>query len=133
MLRYDVPLVDSKGIIDANWYSDFAQYQRTPPLVILDYSATISTEVSRGKIFTITATDTSAFTISAPTNPVNGQVITYTIKNSSGGVLGTITWDSVFKMAAFTKPTNGFSRTTQFHFDGTNWIQRYQSAADVPN
>ncbi len=133
MLPPNVPLVDKAGILDANWYSDLANGQRIYPVVNLDYGTTISTDVSRGKIFCITATDTSAFTISAPIGPVNGFVITYTIKNGSGGTLGTPTWDSVFKMAAFTKPANGFNRTVQFHFDGTNWIQRYQSAADVPN
>ena len=133
MLRPDVPLVDSRGIFDPNWFSFFFNALRIRAPVTLDYGATIATDVSRGDIFIITATDTNAFTISAPTYPVKGQVVTYVIKNNSGGTLGTPTWDAVFKMAAFTKPANGFNTTTQFHYDGTNWIQRYQNGANIPN
>ena len=101
--------------------------------VVLPYSTVIATPADTGNYFTITATDGVAFTISAPTSPKTGQQITYTIRNTSGGALGTITWNAVFKMPAFATPGTAGSRSVTFVYDGTNWIQLYQSATDVPN
>lgn len=99
----------------------------------LTYSASISTDVDLGDHFTITATNTSAFTINAPTNPVTGKRITYTIRNNSGGALGAITWNAVFKLGTFTNPANGNSRSIEFAYNGTNWVQVSNTSVDVPN
>lgn len=101
--------------------------------VVLAYSASITPNVATGDIFTITATNNSAFTINAPTNPRQGQMITVTIRNTSGGALGTATWNAVFKLAAWTQPATGFSRSITFYYDGTNWIESSRTAADVAN
>jgi hypothetical protein len=97
------------------------------------YSASITIDASTGNEFTITANNGTAFTINAPTNPTTGQRMVVTIRNTSGGALGAITWNAVFKMATFTAPANANSRSIEFRYDGTNWVQLYQSAADVPN
>lgn len=136
-----VPVVDVKtGKMDQNWYDFFKRLEQVvkkirtqAPTVAPTYGATVTVDATTGDTFIITATNGTAFTIAAPLTPTNGQVATFTIRNASGGALGAITWNAVFKMPAFTSPANGNSRSVTFHFDGTNWVQRYQSAADVPN
>lgn len=100
--------------------------------IVLAYSATIATNASNGETFVITATNNTAFTISNPTKPTHGQIITYRIKNTSGGALGAITWGTGFYMSAWTSPATGYSRSISFLYDGTSWIQQYVGV-DVPN
>ena len=100
--------------------------------VILAYSASITPNAAEGNSFVITANNTSAFTINAPINPATGQEIVITIKNASGGALGVITWNAVFKKATFTSPANGFNRSIRLRYDGTNWCE-VRDDADVPN
>jgi hypothetical protein len=99
----------------------------------ITYSASMTADASTGNLFPITATNATAFTINAPTNPATGQRITFTIRNTSGGALGVATWDAVFKMAAWTQPATANSRSIDFTYDGTNWIEVARTAADVPN
>lgn len=101
--------------------------------VALTYGATIATDASLGNEFDITATNGTAFTISNPTNATDGQVITYTIRNTSGGALGAITWGTAFKMAAWTSPATANSRSITFRFDGTNLVEISRTPGDVPN
>ena len=98
----------------------------------LTYSGTIATDANLSDIFTITATNGTAFTISNPTNPFAGRTITYDIKNSSGGAMGVVTWGAAFKLAgAFVNPANGLRRTISFYYDGTNWVETNRAAADI--
>jgi uncharacterized cupin superfamily protein len=97
------------------------------------YSASMTIDATVGDSFIITATNGTAFTINAPTTPITGQRISVKLKNSSGGALGVATWNAVFKMAALTNPADGFSRTIDFEYDGTNWVQISQTGVDVPN
>lgn len=97
------------------------------------YSANMSPNCSLGNRSIITATDGTAFTIAAPTNPLDGQVLTITIRNTSGGALGVATWNAVYKMAAWTQPATGFSRSITFQYNGTNWVEVSRTPADVPN
>lgn len=104
--------------------------------VTVTYSASMTPNASAGRLFVITPTNTTAFTINAPTNtPPSGTTlrISIRIRNGSGGALGTITWDAVFKMAAWTSPANGYSRTISFDWNGTNWVEASRTTADVPN
>jgi hypothetical protein len=94
---------------------------------------TIATDASKGSDYVITATNGTAFTISSPTNPFTGQTISYLIRNTSGGALGAVTWGAAFKLAAWTSPANANSRSISFRYDGTNWIERSRTPADVPN
>lgn len=101
--------------------------------VAITYGATMATDASLGNKFVITATDANAFTISNPTNPVDGQEITYTIRNGTAGALGAATWGAAFKLAAWTQPAAGNSRSITFRYDGTNWVEIGRTPADVPN
>jgi hypothetical protein len=96
------------------------------------YSTTVSIDASAGSLAVITATNGTSFTIANPTNDVTGQLLSIRVKNTSGVVLGTITWDTLYKLAAFTKPANGFSRTVTFIYDGTNWVE-LNCSPEVPN
>lgn len=97
------------------------------------YSASMSINAQLGNSFFIAASNTSAFTINSPSNGVTGQKINITISNTSGGVLGTVTWGATFKLASWTSPANGFNRSIQFEYNGTNWIEISRTAADVAN
>lgn len=77
-------------------------YDMTPVLGIssvlrvveLTDGSTVATDASTGDIFTLTTTQN--FTMSNPTNPTNGQIIIYKIKQDGGGG-NVITWDSNFR------------------------------------
>ncbi|MCI0349115.1 MAG: hypothetical protein L0Z53_06780 [Acidobacteriales bacterium] len=95
------------------------------------YSASITVNAEY-EVHTIIATNGTAFTINAPNNRRTGRKITFDIKNSSGGALGAITWNAVFKLAgAFVNPANTFRRTITFYDDGTNYIEINRAAADI--
>lgn len=96
-------------------------------------SGSITLDASLANEITINGTTNTAYTINVPTNPVTGQRITITIRNTSGGALGAATWNAVFKMVAWTNPLNTFSRSIEFRYDGTNWVERMRSAADISN
>lgn len=99
------------------------------------YSASMTIDATTGDTFEITATNGVAFTINAPTNPTDQQRISIVIRNTSGGALGAVTWNAVFKMSAWTQPATGFSRSIEFEYRGGSnaWIQRSQTGVDVPN
>lgn len=101
--------------------------------VVLTYGTTVAFDASLANVYSLTVTDGVAFAISAPTNATAGKVITITIRNTSGGAVGTITWNAIFKMAAFTTPATAFNRSISFVYDGTNWVELYKTAADVAN
>ncbi len=100
--------------------------------VLQAYSASITINAKLGGVFRILATDAVAFTINAPTNPTLGQRITIRIENGSGGALGAVTWNAIFKMTAWTQPADVFSRSIDFEWNGGNWVESGRTAADVP-
>lgn len=63
-------------------------------VVALTDSSTVATDASAGGLFTLTATQN--FTMSNPTNPIDGQIIIYKIKQDAGGG-NVITWDTAFR------------------------------------
>jgi hypothetical protein len=97
------------------------------------YGASVAIDTSLGNEFDVTATDGVAFTVANPTNATDGQRITITIRNTSGGALGVLTFDTLYKASAWTQPANGFSRSIDFKYNGTNWVQIGQTGVDVPN
>lgn len=125
VLGSDYILLGSKG---ANVIGGRRAASRTEPT----YGVSIAIDASLGDEFDITATNGTAFTVTNPTNPADGQRITLTIRNTSGGALGTITWESKYKLAAWTSPATGTSRSIDFKYDGTNWIEASRTPADVP-
>lgn len=120
----------TRNITTSNYYTSgvFVDGPQT-----LTYSASVSADVSLGGSLTLVVTNTSAFTINAPTGTSTGQTVSYTIKNASGGVMGAITWNTVFKMSAWTNPANNFNRTITFKFDGANWFEVNKTTVDVSN
>lgn len=98
------------------------------------YGATVTLDTSLGNQFAVVVTDTSAFAIAAPTNVLGNQRITVQIMNFSGGVMGTITWNAIFKMATWTNPANNFTRAIDFEYDSAGaWREVSRTPADVPN
>jgi len=100
------------------------------------YGTTITIDSSLGNKFDILVTNAVGFTVSSPINTVSGAVqrITISVFNSSGGVMGAITWGAGYKLAAWTNPANGFNRSIDFEFDGsTTWREVSRTPADVPN
>lgn len=103
-----------------------------PAIDVLTYSTSITPNATLGKFKKITATNTTAYTINAPQNPQNGMELVFDIVNSSGGAMGTITWNAAFKLAgAFTNPANTKARTISFVYDGSNWVETNRAAADI--
>lgn len=107
------------------------------PLVTLTYQAAIVIDASLGDWFVCTITNATAFAIGAPSNTPVGtsQKILLTFRNASGGAHGAGTFNAVFKTAAAGFPAigNGQSRSFEFRWDGTNWVETFRSAADIAN
>lgn len=100
------------------------------------YGPTVTIDLSQGAWFRITVTNGVAFTVSNPINvgSMSGPEIQITIRNTSGGAAGVLTFGALYKIgAAWVQPATANSRTIQFSFDGTNWIETGRSAADVSN
>ncbi len=103
--------------------------------IILTYGATISTNAALGNYFIINANNAAAFNFAAPTNPKDGQTITYRVSNISGGALGAVTFNAIFKMPAYAAPASGFSRAISFVYSLTTgtWEEKSRTPSDVPN
>jgi hypothetical protein len=98
------------------------------------YATTVTINRAGAQRHVITVTDTSNFTISAPTGThATNSPLWITIKNSSGGAVGTITWNAAFKMATFTNAADGFNRSILFLWNGSNWLEQVKTPADVAN
>jgi hypothetical protein len=114
------------------WFDQAAVQKPRRPEVDSAYSASINFDLNLADKFYIGVTNTSAFTINAPASVVKGYRIMFNIKNISGGAMGTITWDAVFKLAgAFVNPANTKQRNIEFYYDGINWIETNRAAADI--
>ena len=96
------------------------------------YGASVAIDAALGAFATITATNNTAFTIGNPTNPTTGEWLSIQVRNTSGAALGVITWDTLYKMATFTKPATGYHRTVTFRYNGTNWDE-LNCSPEVPN
>lgn len=91
-----------------------------------------------GQQMVLTITDGSAFGIVTPEYPptTSGNTMTFTLKNTSGGAIGNVTWDTGFKTSwsnVSDKPATGYQRTLTFRWDGTNWVEVSKTPNDVPN
>lgn len=109
---------------------DFASRRRQ---VAATYGTTVTPNCDFGDHQVVTATNGTAFTIAAPIGGVHHQRLKLTIRNTSGGALGAVTWDAAYKLATWTSPANGFSRSIEFVFNGTNWVETSRTPADIPN
>jgi hypothetical protein len=106
-------------------------------LVTITYSAAPVPDVALGNAFVVTTTDGVAFVFGVPLNPPPvgfSQNITITIRNTSGGAHGAITFNAIYlTTGAFAAVATGNNRTIGFSWNGTNWVETFVSAADVPN
>lgn len=97
---------------------------RRQTTVTVSGATTVATDISTTRLRKVDVTTTSAFTVGEPTNEFTSASVTYVIYNNSGGSLGTITWDPVFKLAgSWTSPANGQSKAITFVYEGTSWIE----------
>lgn len=116
-------------------FGSFTTVQAFKYLTYIDaptFGATVAIAAGNGALSVITASSNISFLISNPTSASTGLTISISVKNTSGAALGTITWDTLYKMASFTKPANGYRRTVTFLYDGTNWVE-IACSPEVPN
>lgn len=124
----------SYDIGDSTHFSRDVYVQRNiGKIAVVTYSASMTPNAALGEYQQITVTNGTAFTVNAPINPLTGQIMRLLFKNTSGGAMGAVTMNAVFKMPAFVAPANGFNRTYEYLYDGTNWIEIDRCAADIPN
>lgn len=71
-------------------------------------------------------------TINAPSNPTTNQRWTVIYRNLTGSPV-TVTWNAVFKMAAWGDIAAGYSRSITFRYNGANWVEISRTPTDVPN
>ena len=100
---------------------------------VVAFAAAITIDATGSEQYDITATSSADFTIRAPVNPVIDKTITITVRNASGGPLGRVVWDGIFKMSTWANPANGHNRSIILCFDGAHWQQIMQAGVDVPN
>ena len=103
--------------------------KRTAPT----YGANVVIDASLGNQFDVSVSNGTAFQVNSPTNSVDGQRITIKLQNNSGGAMGAVTWGASYKLAAWTSPATGFSRSIDFRFNGSNWVEITRTTVDVPN
>lgn len=115
------------------FFKDLYVRRRLNKTAVITYSASMTPDASLGEMQAITVTNGTAMTINAPTNPVTFQYLRFLISNTSGGAMGVITWNAVFKMTAFTNPATANRRFIEFFYDGSNWYEVDRSPADIPN
>jgi hypothetical protein len=128
----NTPPGDALQVTIANrrvWVPGSLRLRRSAPT----WGASITIDTTLGNFFTITASSGIAYAITQPGTGEDGAEITITVRNTSGGALGAATWSTAYKMSAWTNPANGFSRSISFVCDGTNWIEKSRTPADVPN
>jgi hypothetical protein len=132
------------GNIGGNVYSGWATKATASDLLALNYqipgqaavtySASITPDASQGTNAIIVVSNTTAFTINAPLNPSNGQQLTVMVYNNSGGAMGTITWNAIFHMNAFTNPATARSQSITFVYSVGlgQWYEVTRTSASVP-
>jgi hypothetical protein len=78
-------------------------------------------QLQLGSLFLIPVATNAAFQIANPLKWRWGDEFTIMVQNNSGGTMGTVTWDTMYKgISAFVKPTNGKASVATFVvFDGT--------------
>lgn len=94
-----------------------------PAVVSLTDAATINTDASLGAVFRVTLGGNR--TMAAPTNPVDGQQISYEIKQDATGSR-TLTWNAAFVFSGGTAPTltttAGITDVVTFRYNSTKWV-----------
>jgi hypothetical protein len=100
---------------------------------IVSFAESITIDATGSEQYNITAQGNADFVINAPVNPVTDKTIVITIRNASGGKLGKVIWNAVFKMSPWINPADGHNRSIMFRFYDAHWVQIVQAGVDVPN
>lgn len=98
--------------------------------IALPLGATLGADASRGDYFEIEDDATGmARTIADPRNPVEGQVITYSVTNTGGGSLGAYAFGAEFELAEpWTQPASGQRRSITFERRNGVWLEVSRTA-----
>jgi hypothetical protein len=99
------------------------------------YGTAVTPNAANGSWQGVTVTNGTAFTMNAPSNaPDSGHTedVAIEITNSSGGTMGTITWNAayVFAGASWANPANTKRRFARFTWNGGSWICTGIASAD---
>jgi len=112
-------------------------YVTAPKLVssvnVLVYGVTVTPDAGVADRQYLQVTNGTAFAIAAPANPTPYQTMYLTISNQSGGAIGAITWNAIYKFGTLTLPATGFQKTISYTYDGASWFENFQSSSNVPN
>jgi hypothetical protein len=106
--------------------------------VALAASTSVTIDLGLGRDFVVTVSSNTPITITNPKRVPQGipaQRISIMFRNVSGGAMGAVTWGSNYKLAAWTNPATGFSRSIEFRSDAANllFVERSRTTVDVPN
>lgn len=112
----------------------------------LVYAPAVLFPIDLGLQGIVSVTDAVAFAFSPPTLggvalsavapflSMGGLILKLTIRNTSGGAHGAGTFNAIFKTAgAVPAIANGSSRSFEFAWNGSNWVEQFRGAADVAN
>jgi len=111
-LLYPNTLILRQKVIDASSSPTFASYAGSIPIDNTYQS------------FILTPPNSSAFTVTSPLYLYTGQSFTVTIKNSTGGALGTLTWGGLYQLlSSWVQPATGTTASITFLCDGTNFVE----------
>lgn len=122
--RYDSTNNKLRKISSGRWTS--------LPASGLTYLASMTPDLNVAAWNNIVVSNTSAMTINAPVNGASGDELSLNFLNSSGGVMGVVTWNGAFKLAgAFTNPASTKYRSITFVFNGAFWIEKSRAMADI--
>jgi hypothetical protein len=103
----------------------------------LAFATYIATDLNTGNNFLVDANSDASFNFSNPVNPpaAGGLLVSYTIRNTSGGAIATPTWGTAFKIPTLAYPSNGHNRTYSFLLGSAagNYVLVSFTGADVPN
>lgn len=101
-------------------------------LLTATYGASVTIDAAQSDVFAVTANDANNFTIANPRSSVKGVELMFIVKNDTAGALGTLTWDTQYKLAgAWIQPAAGKRRTITFVSDGTDLVEKSRSAGDI--
>ena len=111
-------------------------YILTNNQVVSTTGGTIAPNLALGSSLLLSVTGTSAITISAPLNALDGLTYSVLVVNSSGSAMGTITWATGiggFKLNAFTNPATGFCQNITFKYSVnlSSWIEISRTSTQI--
>lgn len=100
------------------------------------FGANVNVDCALANSFRVLVTSGIAFNMVNPTNALDGQVIRLHFRNTSGGVMGAVTFGAGYQLAgAFVAPANARNRTYTFEYHAATatFYEVSRSAADVVN